>query len=43
MKKLMFLLALPPKFVVAKKQKSIKKVITITGIGLHTGNNVSMT
>ncbi len=33
----------PPKFVVAKKQKSIKKDITITGIGLHTGNNVTMT
>ena len=33
----------PPKFIVAKKQKSIKKDITITGIGLHTGNNVTMT
>ncbi len=32
-----------PKFVVAKKQKSIKKNISIKGIGLHTGNNVSMT
>ena len=33
----------PPKFIVAKNQKSIKKDITITGIGLHTGNNVTMT
>ena len=32
-----------PKFVVAKKQKSIKKNISFQGIGLHTGNNVSMT
>ena len=35
--------SVPPKFVVAKKQKSIKKVILIEGVGLHTGNNVSMT
>ncbi len=33
----------PPKFVVAKKQKSIKKDIFFKGIGLHTGNSVSMT
>ena len=32
-----------PKFVLAKKQRSIKKDILIEGIGLHTGNNVSMT
>ena len=32
----------PPKFIIAKKQKSIKKDIFIEGIGLHTGNNVSM-
>ena len=28
---------------IAEKQKTISKSITITGIGLHTGNNVSMT
>ncbi len=33
----------PPKFTVAKKQKSIKKDIYINGVGLHTGNVVSMT
>ena len=33
----------PPKFILAKKQRSIKKDIFIEGIGLHTGNNVSMT
>ena len=33
----------PPKIVAAKKQRSIKKDIFIEGIGLHTGNNVSMT
>ncbi len=32
----------PPKFVVAKKQRTIKKDISFSGIGLHTGNNVSM-
>ena len=32
-----------PKFILAKKQKSIQKDIFIEGIGLHTGNNVSMT
>ena len=32
-----------PKFLIAEKQKTISKSITITGIGLHTGNNVSMT
>ncbi len=33
----------PPKLVVAKKQRTIKTNISIKGIGLHTGNNVSMT
>ena len=33
----------PPKFTLAKKQKSIKKVIIIEGVGLHTGNYISMT
>lgn len=33
----------PPKLVFAKKQRSIKKNIFIQGIGLHTGNSVSMT
>jgi UDP-3-O-[3-hydroxymyristoyl] N-acetylglucosamine deacetylase len=28
---------------IAEKQKTISKSMTITGIGLHTGNNVSMT
>ena len=32
-----------PRFLIAEKQKTISKSITITGIGLHTGNNVSMT
>jgi len=32
-----------PKFILAKKQRSIKKDIFFEGIGLHTGNNVSMT
>ena len=32
-----------PRFLIAEKQKTISKPITITGIGLHTGNNVSMT
>ena len=32
-----------PKFLVAKKQKSIKKKMSFQGIGLHTGNKVSMT
>ena len=31
-----------PKFLVAKKQKSLKKKISFQGIGLHTGNKVSM-
>ena len=32
-----------PRFLIAEKQKTISKSMTITGIGLHTGNNVSMT
>ena len=32
----------PPKFVVAKKQRTISEDISFSGIGLHTGNNVSM-
>ncbi len=32
-----------PKFILAKKQRSIKKDIFFEGIGLHTGNYVSMT
>ena len=32
-----------PRFLIAEKQKTISKPITITGVGLHTGNNVSMT
>ena len=32
----------PPKFVVAKKQRTIVEDISFSGIGLHTGNNVSM-
>ena len=32
----------PPKFVVAKKQRTISEEISYSGIGLHTGNNVSM-
>jgi len=32
----------PPKFVVAKKQKTISEDISFSGVGLHTGNNVSM-
>ena len=32
----------PPKFVVAKKQRTIIEDISFSGIGLHTGNNVSM-
>mgnify|MGYP001244053603 FL=1 len=32
-----------PKFLVAEKQKTICKKILIHGIGLHTGNRVSMT
>ena len=32
----------PPKFVVAKKQRTINEEISFSGIGLHTGNNVSM-
>ena len=32
-----------PRFLIAEKQKTISKPITITGIGLHTGNNISMT
>ena len=31
-----------PKFLIAKKQKSLKKKISFQGIGLHTGNKVSM-
>jgi UDP-3-O-[3-hydroxymyristoyl] N-acetylglucosamine deacetylase/3-hydroxyacyl-[acyl-carrier-protein] dehydratase len=27
----------------SKKQKTIKKQVTLSGVGLHTGNNVSMT
>ena len=41
--KLSAFISSPPKIVAAKKQKSIKKDIPIKGIGLHTGNNVSMT
>ena len=33
----------PPRLIVAKKQRSIKEDICIRGIGLHTGNKVSMT
>ncbi|MEE2695183.1 MAG: UDP-3-O-acyl-N-acetylglucosamine deacetylase [Pseudomonadota bacterium] len=32
-----------PKFLAAKKQKTLKKSITFSGIGLHTGKKVSMT
>ena len=32
-----------PRFLIAEKQQTISKSMTITGIGLHTGNNVSMT
>tara|TARA_B100000963_G_C22604639_1_gene661885 strand:- start:31 stop:963 length:933 start_codon:yes stop_codon:yes gene_type:complete len=32
-----------PKFLTAKRQKTIKNVIKFNGIGLHTGNNVTMT
>ena len=31
-----------PKFLVAKKQRTINEEISFSGIGLHTGNNVSM-
>ncbi|MFL2679608.1 MAG: UDP-3-O-acyl-N-acetylglucosamine deacetylase [Alphaproteobacteria bacterium] len=31
-----------PRFLVAQKQKTIKNTIKISGIGLHTGNKVSM-
>ena len=31
-----------PKFLVAKKQRTINAEISFSGIGLHTGNNVSM-
>ena len=31
-----------PKFVIAKRQKTINNSIEFKGIGLHTGNNVSM-
>ncbi len=32
-----------PKFLNAKRQKTLKSKITFTGIGLHTGNKVKMT
>ena len=31
-----------PKFLLAEKQKTITKAIQVQGIGLHTGNKVSM-
>ena len=27
----------------SKKQKTIQKEVSLTGVGLHTGNNVKMT
>jgi len=41
--KLNAFISTPPRLAVAKKQRSIKKDININGIGLHTGNAVSMT
>ncbi|MBD22574.1 MAG: UDP-3-O-[3-hydroxymyristoyl] N-acetylglucosamine deacetylase [Alphaproteobacteria bacterium] len=32
-----------PKFLVAEKQRTLLKSISVSGIGLHTGNKVSMT